>query len=66
MLSDKVECKILDTLARIKNKDPSVYDTNHKFFDDDDFHDTQTADVSSEEATADERKGDVRRSVLDK
>ncbi|PFH37524.1 zinc finger, zz type domain-containing protein [Besnoitia besnoiti] len=41
LLSERVESKILDTLARIKNKDSSVYDKKHNFFDDADFADDQ-------------------------
>ncbi|PHJ25280.1 zinc zz type domain-containing protein [Cystoisospora suis] len=63
MLSDRVECKILDTLARIKNKDPSVYDTNHRFFHDDDFEDTVAAETRTEKGT---RYSDVVRETLSK
>ncbi|EPT24632.1 zinc finger, zz type domain-containing protein [Toxoplasma gondii TgCatPRC2] len=46
LLSERVESKILDTLARIKNKDPSVYDKDYRFFGDDDFEDDEDAEAT--------------------
>lgn len=37
LLTDKVEEKLLETVARIRNKDPSIYKTVNPIFKDEDF-----------------------------
>mmetsp|Transcript_58732 Transcript_58732/g.128930 ORF Transcript_58732/g.128930 Transcript_58732/m.128930 type:complete len:700 (+) Transcript_58732:68-2167(+) len=39
LLTDKVEDQIFNTLKRIRNKDPKIYDEETVFFKDDDFED---------------------------
>lgn len=37
LLTDKVEEKLLETVARLRNKDPSIYQTVNPIFKDQDF-----------------------------
>jgi protein KRI1 len=39
LLTDRVEEKLLETVARIKSKDPSIYKVVDPIFADDDFED---------------------------
>merc|ERR1719456_1301060 len=41
LLTEQVQSKILDTLVKIKKKDPSIYDDSKKFFADGDFEATE-------------------------
>eukprot|EP00933_Yihiella_yeosuensis_P061637 TRINITY_DN64478_c0_g1_i1.p1 TRINITY_DN64478_c0_g1~~TRINITY_DN64478_c0_g1_i1.p1 ORF type:complete len:718 (+),score=253.75 TRINITY_DN64478_c0_g1_i1:208-2361(+) len=52
LLTGKVESKIFQTLAKIKKKDPSIYDDKKVFFDDDDFEESK----ASKEKTGKEPK----------
>ncbi|CBZ55708.1 hypothetical protein NCLIV_061330 [Neospora caninum Liverpool] len=63
LLSEKVESKILDTLARIRNKDPSVYDKNYRFFGDDDFEDDLGADANKDSGKKTTYKDLVRQTL---
>eukprot|EP00919_Chromeraceae_sp_WS-2016_P062411 GHVR01147748.1.p1 GENE.GHVR01147748.1~~GHVR01147748.1.p1 ORF type:complete len:143 (+),score=73.99 GHVR01147748.1:116-544(+) len=42
LLTDKVEKKVFETLAKIRNKDSVIYDNEVTFFTDDDFDDADT------------------------
>jgi len=43
LLTPEVDSKIMDTLLKIRNKDPSIYDSNQKFFTDDLFEEKKTS-----------------------
>ncbi|XP_024529781.1 protein kri1 [Selaginella moellendorffii] len=53
VLPEKTEVRILETLARIKKKDPSIYKPEVKFFEDDDDEDE---DVEEEKALKERKK----------
>jgi len=60
LLTSKVECKIFETLQKIKSKDPAIYNQKHVFFGDEDFEESKTPSASSKASAASTEKKSVK------